>query len=110
MLASPALSASVEHMGTQSNNGVVEFHISDDDMERLAHMVTERVVERLANYRDHYMTVAEAAVYLGFSQSKLHKLTAQRRIPFTQDGRGARCYFRKAELDAWRGPASTVNP
>lgn len=43
-----------------------------------------------------------AAQHLGLSRHALHRLTAERRIPFTQGGIGARCYFKRADLDVWR--------
>jgi hypothetical protein len=52
---------------------------------------------------DAWMTARAAAAYLGFSSvHPLHKLTAERAIPFAQDAPGCRLYFRRSELDAWR--------
>ena len=52
--------------------------------------------------QDAWLTTREAAKYLGVTPNALHKLTAARAIPFEQDAPGAKCWFRKAELDAWR--------
>ena len=30
------------------------------------------------------------------------RMTAERRIPFSQDRPGARCWFRRSDLDRWR--------
>jgi excisionase family DNA binding protein len=52
---------------------------------------------------DAWMTAREAATYLGFaSVHPLHKLTAERSIPFAQDGPGCRLFFKRSDLDAWR--------
>lgn len=51
---------------------------------------------------DAWLSTRDAAKYLGVSPNALHKLTAAREIPFQQDGPGARCWFRRSELDAWR--------
>jgi excisionase family DNA binding protein len=51
---------------------------------------------------DGWLTTRDAAAYLGVSVNAMHKLTADRRIPFSQSGPGARCYFRRADLDDWR--------
>jgi excisionase family DNA binding protein len=51
---------------------------------------------------DRWLTSAEAAEYLGLSGHALHHLTAARAIPFAQDGPGAKCYFKRSELDHWR--------
>lgn len=52
---------------------------------------------------DHWMDARAAAEYLGLpSVNALHKLTAARLIPFEQDARGGKCWFKRSELDAWR--------
>lgn len=80
--------------------------VPDDVLDALADAVAARVVERLREHvaadGDGWMTTREAANYLGISVHSLHKLTAAREIPFEQNGEGARCYFKRADLDAWR--------
>jgi hypothetical protein len=45
----------------------------------------------------------DAAEYLGLpSVDQLHKITAARLVPFSQEKAGARLYFRRADLDAYR--------
>jgi excisionase family DNA binding protein len=44
----------------------------------------------------------EAADYLGITLNSLYKLTAERAIPFEQDGPGCKVWFRRSALDAWR--------
>ena len=68
------------------------------------------LAQRLAPYlqapaasEDGWMNAKQTADYLGISIHALHRLTSERRIPFTQERPGARCYFRRAELDEWRG-------
>ena len=77
-----------------------------DALDRLA----ERLAPRLTNHLtaavtapecDRWLTTREAATHIGRSTTALHKLTAARGIPFSQDGPGARCYFRRSALDAW---------
>jgi excisionase family DNA binding protein len=51
---------------------------------------------------DGWMTTKQAAEYLGISVHALHRLTAAREIPFSQAGPGARCFFKKSDLDEWR--------
>ncbi len=53
-------------------------------------------------HEDGWLGVREAAEYLGISTHALHRLTAARQVPFSQDRLGARCYFRRSELDRWR--------
>ena len=71
--------------------------------ERLAPRVAAQVLDALTGgQEDGWMTTRQAADYLGIRPNALHKLTASRAIPFTQDGAGCRCYFKRSELDRWR--------
>jgi excisionase family DNA binding protein len=49
-----------------------------------------------------WMTSREAAAYLGLTLPALHRLTAARALPFEQDAPGGKCWFQRADLDAWR--------
>jgi excisionase family DNA binding protein len=49
-----------------------------------------------------WMTSREAATYLGLTLPALHRLTAARAVPFEQDAPGGKCWFNRADLDAWR--------
>ena len=78
--------------------------LDDDALDRLAERLAPRLADRLAPndpQRDGWLTTRDAAAYIGRSTTALHKLTAARQIPFEQDGPGARCYFRRGDLDAW---------
>ncbi len=52
-----------------------------------------------------WISTREAAEHLGISIGALHRLTAERAIPFRQERPGAKCYFQRSELDTWRGAA-----
>lgn len=80
--------------------------LDEDALDRLADQLVPRLAGRLAVGRgepDRWLTSREAAGYIGRSVTALHKLTAARAIPFSQDGPGARCYFRRSDLDTWMG-------
>ncbi len=49
-----------------------------------------------------WMTSREAATYLGLTLPALHRLTAARAVPFEQDSPGGKCWFNRADLNAWR--------
>jgi excisionase family DNA binding protein len=49
-----------------------------------------------------WMTSREAATHLGLTLPALHRLTAARAVPFEQDSPGGKCWFNRADLDAWR--------
>ena len=55
-----------------------------------------------------WLTTAQAAEHLGISVHALHRLTAARTVPFHQDGPGARCFFRRSDLDAWRADRAST--
>ena len=60
----------------------------------------ESVLEELVSRIKQRVNAREAASYLGYgSVSPLHKLTAGRRIPFTQDVEGGKLWFQRSELD-----------
>jgi len=93
--------------------------LDDQDLERLAVRLVDRVGPRLlellgpglATPEDGWMPTAEAARYLGLTTNALHKLTAARAVPFEQDGRGGKMWFKRSELDSWRrngSPSSIV--
>jgi len=73
-------------------------------LDALADQLAPRLAGRLAADApepDRWLDTRAAAAYIGRSVTALHKLTAGREIPFSQAGPGARCYFRRSELDAW---------
>jgi hypothetical protein len=73
-------------------------------LDRLAEQLAPRLAARLAADApepDRWLDTRGAAAYIGRSPSAVHKLTAGREIPFSQAGPGARCYFRRHDLDAW---------
>jgi len=86
-------------------NQLASALIAQMDDEALAELA-----ERLAPFfpqpstpeADRWLSTRDAAEYLGITANALHKLTAARAIPFEQDGPGAKCWFRRSELDAWR--------
>lgn len=55
---------------------------------------------------DGWLGAKRAAGYLGLSLNALHKLAAERAIPFEQDGPGRKTWFKRSELDEWRRTGS----
>ncbi len=51
---------------------------------------------------DGWIDTKGAAEHLGITRTALHRLTAERTVPFEQDGPGTKCWFKCSELDAWR--------
>ncbi len=77
--------------------------LGPDELDRLAELLAPRLQRLTAEpAQDGWLDTATAAEYLGVSRHALHRLTAERRIPFSQDQPGARCYFRRSDLDHWR--------
>lgn len=81
---------------------MIELHFPDDELDRLAERVADLITTRLQPPADEWLTTRQAAGHLGMSVDALHKLTAGRQIPVHQDRPGARCWFRRSELDEWR--------
>jgi excisionase family DNA binding protein len=79
--------------------------LGPDDLAELA--------ERLAPYLpvpsadDPWLSTRDAAAYLGIPVSALHRLTAARTIPFFQEAPRARCFFKRSDLDRWRGATAS---
>jgi excisionase family DNA binding protein len=81
----------------------LRLDLPDDVLELLADAVANRLTDRQAPAADGWMDTRAAAEYLGLSTHALHRLVARREVPYFQDGPGAKCYFRRSALDAWRG-------
>ncbi len=86
----------------QSNPAIALIEALDDGACAL-------LAERLGPYLrsgssppDEWLDANAAADYLSLPRSTLHKLTAERAIPFAQDGPGCKLYFKRSALDAWR--------
>jgi excisionase family DNA binding protein len=77
--------------------------LDDDTLRPLAERFESVLDRRLPEVKtDGWMTTTEAARYLDLSVHAIHRLSAERAIPCSQDRPGARLYFKRAELDRWR--------
>jgi excisionase family DNA binding protein len=80
--------------------------LDDDDLRELARRLAPFLPA--APTSDGWMTTRQAAEYLGVSVAAMHRLTASRALRFEQDGPGCRCWFRRADLDAYRSRRSSI--
>lgn len=76
-------------------------------IDRLGDALADAVLERLGDSLkrqpdDRWLDSREAAAHLAISVDALHRLTAARRLAFSQSVAGAPCYFRRGDLDAYR--------
>jgi hypothetical protein len=73
-------------------------------LDALADLLAPKIERRLkpAMVEDGWLDAKRAAEYAGLSVNALHKLTAERAIPFEQEGPGCKLWFRRSELDRWR--------
>lgn len=91
--------------------------LSHESARLVAHLMAPLAAELMANQLlpqladllreqgepvDGWLDSRQAADYLQVSLSTIHRLTAARSIPFEQSSPGSKCYFRRADLDAWR--------
>lgn len=78
----------------------VTITLSDSDMATLADLIAERLADRIAApHADRWLSSEEAAEHLGVTLAALRHLKA--RLPHSQEGPGARVYFRASDLDQW---------
>jgi hypothetical protein len=77
-----------------------ELRDDPETLSELAHALADYLPNRASE--DRWMDTRDAAAYLGLKPNALHKLTASRSVPFSQDVAGGKCWFQKSQLDAWR--------
>jgi excisionase family DNA binding protein len=82
--------------------------LDDDALAELAARLGPFLLRAEPAEGDRWLNTRQAAEYLGISPNALHKLTAARAIPFEQERPGAKCWFRRSELDAWRRGGLTM--
>jgi excisionase family DNA binding protein len=89
--------------GTELATFVIEAARSDTRLAAdLADVLRPHLQQHEQPAADRWMNSREAAAYLGLTRAALHRHTAARTIPFTQDAPGGKCWFSRADLDAWR--------
>jgi excisionase family DNA binding protein len=99
----PALQAAASGSGNAPEHeltltlGLSEQLIADL-VERLADLLAERAAEQAGS---PWLSLPQAAAYLGFSRDKLYKLSAARAIPVRKKRDGQGLLFHRAELDRW---------
>lgn len=81
--------------------------VLDELLGQLADLVADRVAMRVAaprrDEKDEWLDTRRAAEYLGIHRDSLLRLAAARAIPIEQAGAGCKLYFKRCDLDAWRG-------
>ncbi len=84
--------------------GAIIGSLDDPALDALADLLTPKLEARLnpVPIEDGWLDAKRAAAYVGLSVNALHKLTAERAIPFEQEGPGCKCWFKRSELDEWR--------
>jgi hypothetical protein len=82
--------------------------LDDPALDALADLLAPKLEGRLkpATADAGWLDTKGAAAYLSLSVNALHKLTAERAIPFEQESPGCKCWFKRAELDEWRRTGS----
>jgi excisionase family DNA binding protein len=88
--------------------GALIAQLDDDSLAELAMRLAPFLPQSEAHDKDRWLSTRQAAQYLGITPNALHKLTAARAVPFRQESPGAKCWFRRSELDAWRRGTLTV--
>jgi hypothetical protein len=83
---------------------VIVASLDDPALDALADLLAPKLELRRqpATVEDGWLDAKRAAAYVGLSLNALHKLTAERAIPFEQEGPGCKLFFKRSELDSWR--------
>lgn len=76
--------------------------LGPDDLRELAAALAPYLPAPHPRVDGGWIDSRRAAEHLGVSRDALKRLTAARAIPFQQERPGARCWFRRTDLDAWR--------
>jgi hypothetical protein len=77
--------------------------IIDALLDDLADRVAARIsLSSRAPVTPAWLDTREAAAHLSISVNALHKLTQARQIEFSQETEGAKCWFKREWLDAYR--------
>ena len=76
--------------------------LDDAALDALAERLAPRIASKLPANGDGWLDSNGAADYLGLSIFALHRLSAERRIPCSQDREGGKLWFMRSKLDAWR--------
>jgi excisionase family DNA binding protein len=89
-----------------SNECTFEITVPDDLLERLASRVADLIRTDTPSQsgdaaESPWMTVKEAAAYLGCSRHTIYRHTAAKAIPFRKRRDGQGLLFRRDELDRW---------
>lgn len=78
-----------------------------DALDVLLDLLVDRLADRMArgaqtHEDDAWLNLSDAAKYLDMHPDTLRKHAKAARVPYEQEARGCRMYFRRAALDAWR--------
>jgi hypothetical protein len=82
--------------------------LASEEGKQLIDGLADRVATRVraqtsqAGPADGWLDSSRAAEYLGLSLPALHRLTCERRIAFSQERAGGKCWFKRSHLDAFR--------
>jgi len=79
---------------------IVEFRLSDDDIERLAARIVELLSPTSSRGHQPWLDVGEAGRHLGLTENAIRGLVKRARIPVHKTENG-RLRFAVTELDEW---------
>lgn len=80
----------------------VTLTLTEEQFDSLVEAVYERLVERSAVARadgPEYLSVKDAAAYLGCTEGRIRKLIERRQLPCSQDGPRCRVFVSRTDLD-----------
>jgi hypothetical protein len=82
--------------------------LGDDDLRALAQLLAPYLPAPVPA-DDGWLNTRAAAAYAGCSVNALHRAMASREVEFEQSGPGAKAWFRRSAIDAWRRREGPIN-
>ena len=76
--------------------------LGEEFVVKLADAVADRIDRSCVAPSSPWLDADEAAAHLRIGKSSLYRMQRQGLIPAYQDGRGARLFFHRDELDSYR--------
>jgi excisionase family DNA binding protein len=86
---------------------MIDLSVTDDELDRLADLLTERVLARIGS-ESPWLDAEGAARHMACPLSRVRRLTMTGDLPVHRDGR--RVLYRREQLDAFIRAGGAVSP
>ncbi len=77
--------------------------VTDETIVRIADVIVDVIADRVSRIQNReWLDSQSASQYLGVSRKALYLYVEKKHLPVHQDEPGAKLWFKRSELDAWR--------